>query len=547
MKPYPSSLLGRLSRRLFLVGMVALGGCAEPLVRSQSPEDIAVIESKVRLVGDMVVPYGTNDIRVEAAVLITKLDGTGGDPPPSALRSAVLDEMQRRRVQRPSRLLRSSNTAVAIARGFIPPGARKGDRFDIELTLDRGSKTTSLRGGWMMKTQLRERAFLGGRTREGALRAIARGPIFTDPTDRRNPNLETLKRGRVLGGGYVTKSRPMGLVLKPSVQHALLSKLIGDTINRRFYSTRGGLQVGMAKAKTDTFIELSVHPRYKMNVPRFIAVLQNMPIRESVGERLNRLRLLERQLLDPLTSYTAALRLEAIGLEAVEVLKKGVKDSNREIRFNAAEALAYLDRSEAVPPLAAAARDEPTLRARALVALGAMDALAAHDALAKLLDGTSVETRYAAFRALHFMNPNDLLVAGSNMRGQFRYHVLETTGPPLIHVTRTNRPELVVFGSGQRFNTPLLLHAGGSILLSAMKPGDQVTISKISAGDRDQTRVVPGRFDDVIRAVVSLGGSYADVVELLHEAKQRGVLTAHLAVDAVPHGSQQADRIARSR
>ena len=80
-----------------------------------------------------------------------------------------------------------------------------------------------------------------------------------------------------------------------------------------------------------------------------------------------------------------------------------------------------------------------------------------------------------------------------------------------------------------------------------MKPGDQVTVSKVTLGETDQKRVVSARLDDVVRAVVSLGGSYADVVEVITEAKRRGILTAHLAVDAVPRSGRSTDRIARSR
>ena len=58
------------------------------------------------------------------------------------------------------------------------------------------------------------------------------------------------------------------------------------------------------------------------------------------------------------------------------------------------------------------------------------------------------------------MNPNDGLVKGEDLGGQFSYHVLPTTGPQMIHVTRSIRPEVVVFGHQQRLETPLILEAG---------------------------------------------------------------------------------------
>ena len=83
-----------------------------------------------------------------------------------------------------------------------------------------------------------------------------------------------------------------------------------------------------------------------------------------------------------------------------------------EVRFYAAEALAYLDVTEAVDPLAKVVRDEPAFRVNALAALSAMDDGAAYEALRTLLSAKSAETRYGAFRAMTAMTPNDSLLVG---------------------------------------------------------------------------------------------------------------------------------------
>ncbi len=38
----------------------------------------------------------------------------------------------------------------------------------------------------------------------------------------------------------------------------------------------------------------------------------------------------------------------------------------------------------------------------------------------------------------------------------------------------------------------------------------------------------------VVAAIVEIGGSYSDVVQLLHEAKKTGALEVRVAVDALP-------------
>ena len=60
---------------------------------------------------------------------------------------------------------------------------------------------------------------------------------------------------------------------------------------------------------------------------------------------------------------------------------KAVESNDPEVRFYAAEALAYLDDTAAVDALADVARDEPAFRVNALAALSAMDDVMAYDAL----------------------------------------------------------------------------------------------------------------------------------------------------------------------
>ncbi len=162
-----------------------------------------------------------------------------------------------------------------------------------------------------------------------------------------------------------------------------------------------------------------------------------------------------------------------------------------------------------------------------------MQDVAAYDQLRELLDVPSAETRYGAFRALWAMNANDSLVKGEDLGGQFNYHLLSTNGPPMIHVTRSLRPEIVLFGHDQRFETPLILEAGKDILVNA-DDGDKVTVSRFAVGQPDQKRVVSDKVDDVIRAIVELGGTYPDVVLALQQAKNSRSLVGRFEVDAIP-------------
>jgi hypothetical protein len=107
----------------------------------------------------------------------------------------------------------------------------------------------------------------------------------------------------------------------------------------------------------------------------------------------------------------------------------------------------------------------------------------------------------------------------------------------MIHMTRSFRPEIVLFGHEQRFEVPFLVEAGKSILIKG-EAADKVTISCFARGRADQKRVVSSKVNDVIRAVVELGGTYPDVVQALQQAKANHFLASRLEVDALPDGGR---------
>jgi hypothetical protein len=518
-----------------------LTGCTGPAVRSQSPEDTtAAIESQVRLIGEYAAPYGMNYIKVESVGLTTGLAGTGSDPAPSPLRGALESEMRTRGVANTGAILASPNTSLVVVRGYLPPGVQKGDHFDVEVLTPAQSETSSLRGGWLMENRLGESAMIGGRIREGSLLAVAQGPIMVDPSAAGEQDRALLTKGVVLGGGVALKPRTLGLVLPEDKKSVRYSAQIGAAINKRFHSFEHGIKQGVATPKTDEYIELTLHPRYKDNLARYMRVVRSIATYETNAQQVQRMELLERQLHDPVTASMAAIRLEAIGNEGVRILKKGIEDPDPEVQFYAAEALAYLDQDLAAKPLEDAARNVPAFRAFALTALSAMEDVAAKDALRNLLDVQSAETRYGAFRALKAMKNQDPLTKGEKLGDSFEYHLVNSGGPPMVHVTRSQRPELVLFGTDQRLQSPFVLEAGNQITINGS--GETVTITKFAVGEPDQKRIVSTKLDEVIRAVVDLGGTYPDVVLALQQAKAGKALPGRFEIDATPMRDRPYDR-----
>lgn len=485
------------------------------------------------IVGDLAVPYGLHPIPVESIGLVTGLRGTGSDPLPSPERQYLLAEMQRRGVDSPNTVLASPDTSLVLLRGYLRPGIQRGDRFDLEVRVPSRSETKSLLGGYLLEVPMREMAVLGGAMREGRVLASGAGPVLVDPNadPAKDPIYAT--RGVILGGGVSRTSRTLGLVLKPEHQSVFNSARVQTVVNRRFSLIHRGIQEGVAKAKTNEYIELKVHPRYKDNIERYLAVIRAIPLKDNETDRVRRISELQQQLMNPDTAAAAAIKLEAMGNPALATLKEALQSPRTPVRFYAAEALAYLDCPDAAPVLGQIARDEPAFRVYALSALGTLNDLESVEQLRSMLASPSAETRYGAFRALTTLNPNDPVIMGEKLGDQFWYHVLNVDGPPMVHVTKSRRAELVLFGSHIRLNNPPVLDAGNRIMVTGREPG-KIVISKFTPNEPDQKRFVSDDLDEVIRAVVELGGTYPEVVQMLQQAKAGGYLTARFEVDALP-------------
>lgn len=548
MKPNPELNLPGVDRRSFLrrsllgiglsaaAGWAVLPGCATPMFRGQSPDEELPAEEqkKLELVGDYTRPWGLNYVKLESIALVTNLDNTGSDPPPSPQRDQLLNEMQSHDIRKPDNILAMPSNSLVLVRGFLPPGCQKGDRFDVEVRVPSRSETTSLRGGWLMQSRLRQMEVLGGRIRTGNVDGLAQGDLLVDAVFAGSEDKVLETRSRVLGGGVSLTTRPLGLAIRREDASVRISLLIAASINSRFFSFDRGIKKGAAEPKRDNFMELVVPPRYKHNLGRYLRVIRNIALKENAVARVERLQVLERRLLEPTTSALAALQLEAIGKESISTLKRGLKAKDREVRFYAAEALAYLDEADAAPVLGEVAKNESAFRWHALAALTSMDHVAALEALTNLLHEKSAETRYGAFRAIRTRNPNDPGTKGEVVDKKFRYHLIPTTGEKLIHFARSKRPEVVLFGHDQHIKPPAFIQITRGLTMKGVE-GNQIKVSRFRPGDEnDAFEVCSNELDQVIRTIVKMGGGYSDVIQAIQELKKENCLEARVAVEALP-------------
>lgn len=494
-------------------------------------------EVTVDYIGDKAQVVGNSAMVLYGIGLVTRLDNTGEDPPPSNYRTVLMREMSRRGVTNPQQILADPSTALVLVTGYLSADVKKGGHFDVQVQLPPGSQATSLAGGWLMETYLWEKATAPtGQELTGRAYATASGPILLSITDEKEAKTSAmLIRGKVLGGGVAKIDRDLGIFIRSDFKGARNSKRIADRIGERFHDhSDRGIKVSMAKAKDDQFIELKVHPYYKNNYPRYMEVIRKIVFKESLVEQRDRLDKLRDQLNNPDTSALAAIRMEAIGAEAIPFLKTGLNSASKEVRFYAAEALAYMKDESGVEILADCAKTERAFRAYAYAALASLDSPSCYTQLRSLLEDETPETRYGAFRALWTCNPQDPSIPGWRINEEFNFHPVPLKGEPMVHLSRNRVAEVVLFGTDQRLSPPLALTAGNKIAINASPGSETVTISKFEYGEKDERLVVENNLAKVIVEVSKLGATYPDVAAMLIQAKSQHNLECRLEVDALP-------------
>ncbi|HEV7999258.1 MAG TPA: flagellar basal body P-ring protein FlgI [Planctomycetaceae bacterium] len=498
--------------------------------------------AKVPLIGEMTQIVGAWWIQLEGAGLVVDLNGTGEDPPPSEARHAVLEDLKRRGVPNPNKILKLPNVTVVLITGYVPALIRKGEHFDLEIRLPDGSKVKSLNGGRLMPTYLREHlrdpAGIDHRSHEFA---VAEGPILVGSSQKNTADQAgVLRRGRIVGGGtWKYENRDLDLYVRNEFRSERNTVRIANAIGRRFFDyDKHGQRIPLAEAKTDQKIVLKVMPKYRDNYPRYLELIRKIPFRETDVARSVRIRALKWDLLEPETSAQAALKLEAIGEQGIPTLKIGLKSNDPQVRFHSAEALAYLGDSTGLNALFEAARDQYAFRIFALAAMACLDDPEVHVKLRDLMDVESAETRYGAFRALTTLDKNDPFVRGEMLGKQFRLHTLKTEGPPMVHITNCKKAEVVLFGSDQQVKTPLFARAGNNVIVSAPPGSDRVTVCRFEVGHEDQRQIVPNRLQDVIRVMTELGATFPDVNQFLVEADHQQNLPGRLEIDALPRAGR---------
>jgi Flagellar P-ring protein len=528
--------------------LAGLCGCAhQNQTRLQAEDEAEAKEADVKTIGEMTTVGNAIPIPVSGVGLVVGLEGTGGDAPPGSYRQFLVDKLLKSRVEHVNELLASPSVSMVLVSATIPPGARKDDSIDVEVSLPPHSKTTSLRGGYLQActlynydtTKNLDPNFQGAnRLLIGHGLARAEGPLLVGFGE--GDEAARLKQGRIWGGARSNIDRAFQLLFNEGYQRAPIVQKVADRINETFHGADRGILSNVAVAKTKSLLVLNVPAQYKLNLPRYLRVVRLIPYEATPDANSPYRRRLEHQLLDPAHAITAALRLEALGSEGVPTLKNGLDSTHPLVRFAAAEALAYLGNPSCGQELATLVDQQPLLRAFSLTAMASLDEAISHVKLRELLAASDPTARYGAFRALRALDEHDAAVQGEQLNHSYWLHKVAPDSASLVHISTMRHAEIVLFGQEPYLVPPFSILAGEFTITAA--PNDQLcTLSLLSVQHGSRRRQCSLKLNDVLHCMADMGGMYPETLELIQQAGQDKSLSCPVAVDAFPRGPSVED------
>ncbi|HEY0008504.1 MAG TPA: flagellar basal body P-ring protein FlgI [Tepidisphaeraceae bacterium] len=537
--------------------LLLLTGCTQKPVAPPAPVQARLPQKEVPeflkgSIWEQVDVANVEPMRVSGFGLVVNLSGTGDTRAPNPVREYMIKQMQKHgfgsSVQTsstetgfeklgPEAVLNDKDRRVAVVRvdGFIPAGARKGQRFDVQVSALENSNTTSLHRGTLYETDLSPRGADPFNPGAGAINPWARvnGPIFVSPEYALENNAQTtmqklsLRYGLVMGRGTVMQDRP--LVFKLRGPEKRMARAIEYRIDERFQDSN------VAAAKDEGEIWINVPPSFGDDWERFIGVVTHLYFNYSAefaaikARQLSEIALRDR---DKAPLMDISYCWEGLGEAALPEIRPLLSSDSPEVAFAAARAGAHLGDVASQEALGRIALTENhPFQLNAIRSLSSMSRnTRVTTVLREILDTDQLLARIEAYKALVALN--DSTVYTRSIREKYLLDIVPSKGPPLIYASRTGIPRIAVIGQRAEVRTPVLFLAMANhfnIVADAKQPG----LTMFYRGTKYEPDVKVESQQDIAVVIARMGGEgtpgeprlnfgYGDVVGLvqrLAEAK----------------------------
>jgi hypothetical protein len=376
-----------------------------------------------------------------------------------------------------------------------------------------------------MHISLRGVAMPGGPTKTWAQ---ARGPVLVNPfVDPNDPaDAPKLRQGRILGGGEVTRSRPVQLELRQPAYDTV--QVLQRRINQRF----GGKEK-VAHAKSRAVVELTIPRDYRDDFQHFLRLVLHLPLRTGTGaDELLAERIAEAIQQGGAEHDELAVVWEAIGEPAKGALGKLYTSTNAQAAFHAARTGLRLHDNRAADVMIRFAQ-----QAGSPVQTAAIRELARHrwvirslSVLRRLLEDESAAVRVAAYESLARLG-DGRAVRRVRVGEQFVLDLVPAGTEKVIYATQTGEAKVVIFGRDVKVHRPVFFSMPDKLVTVNARAEDE-TLTVFRKVPYSGRTTPPFRIDfsvaSLVRTlgeqarpgadgkIVGLNLTYGQVVSVLH-------------------------------
>lgn len=492
---------------------------------------------------------GGEGLLVSGYGLVVDLAGTGDREIPGPVRAFMEREMSLQGVGQalfgmddvsPGELLDSERTAVVLVQGVVPPGAVTGQRFDISVRTVPGSSATSLEGGRLWTTDLREGVAVPGGPQTQVI-ATAHGDLFINPfADPAKQDEDAIVRteARILNGGAVVTARDLVLSLdNPS--HARARSIV-SAINAKW--PHGDGRADTARGVNDETLLVNVPREYADNSNEFIRLLRGLRIDQGFG-RMWAQRYAQAIRAEPYLAEELSWAMQSLGKIAIPPLRDLYDFPEPAPRLAALRAGAAMGDALATPHLKEIARSgNSSLRLDAIKLLGDMGVdPRINTMLRELLSDPAADVRVSAYEAL--ANRGDPLLTRRYVEDKFVLDIVPSA-QPTIYITQQRQPRIVVFGEDLEINRPILATGWDERLMVAADAPDARLRVYYRDHASDEATSIADLSPETPSLILTLAHeptpenprpgfalTYSEVVGALHELWQADALSAEFIAE----------------
>ncbi|MHC4110946.1 MAG: flagellar basal body P-ring protein FlgI [Planctomycetota bacterium] len=506
-------------------------GCGE--LGSESRE----IKKLGATIGSLVEVVSPDLVAVEGYGIVGGLRGSGSGDCPSRVRTYlkqyILKHFSEHRWD-VDKFMNSSDTAVVRVYGVMSTAVLESRHFDVQVAALPGTQTTSLEGGWLYSTELKQVGRFGLTTR---ILGMAEGPVFIDTIEA---SVTDKRVGYALSGGTVFGEYPIGLVLRrPDFRNA---NIIRNRLNERYGP-------GTAKAVNASQIILNVPAKYGKQKQRFISIIKAMYLAETEEATNERIKTFVGKLAVSEDKEASEIALEAIGIKSLSNLVTLLNSGYEEVRLGAGRCMLNLGSDTGLETLKTIAMDKDSAyRVESLEAITA--GANRNDAAAisrLLLRDEEFSIRLAAYEQLRKID--DIAIIRRPIARSFYLEQITQTQYKTIFVSRSGQARIVLFGAPIICRDNMFVQsANGEITIDSRAGQQYVSLTRkhptrptmigplrcsLELGDVIQTLC-----DEPVRrsenARIGLGVSYADVIALLKQMCEKGAVEAKFEAGPLP-------------